>query len=222
MITLEDQKICVVGDTHGYWDLLNEFIANESPDIILQCGDFGYWPNISYFDLNLLDNGDTRIYWCDGNHESFVDIKKLTDNQVYPNVYYMKRGSVLMLPDNRRVLFIGGAYSIDRNGRTPGWDWFPDEEITQRDVYNLPDVQVDIIISHTCPREFPVDTRNDITGGKYRDSSRDALSVVLKKYRPSLWYFGHWHTTSTGFTENCRWFCMNQIPHYGCYRYLEG
>jgi len=223
-------KIIVCGDTHGNWRYLNTLINTKNPDIILQCGDFGYWPSmeeVPYEDHGYyrkknkykvcgMKNPNTKIYWCDGNHEEFSKLNEVKDNEICPNVFYMKRGSTLTLPDKRVVLFMGGGDSIDKNLRTPGYDWFPEELISQRDIYNLPDVKVDIIISHTCPTEFKVEGDSE----KYNDPSRKALSVLLKKYRPSLWYFAHWHLFKEGFDEGTKWTCLNMAGETHWWKYL--
>ena len=51
----------------------------------------------------------------------------------------------MALPDGRTVLFMGGALSVDKAWRTPGYDWFPEESITTGDLDRLPDVHVDIV-----------------------------------------------------------------------------
>ena len=150
--------IAVCGDFHAEFGKVNQFI-NSMPLIstILQCGDFGYWPrfyNFNQGNKKLIKNKNVKIYWCDGNHEDFDSIKKIENNEILPNIFYMKRGSILTLEDGRKVLFIGGAYSIDKDARIPGDTWFPEEEITQKDIYDLPDEKIDIVISHTAPTEF--------------------------------------------------------------------
>jgi len=213
-------KIIVCGDVHGCWGFLNELIKKEDPNIILQCGDFGYWPSFDMkmavdnpapyiratYKFNGIENDKTKIYWCDGNHEEFSKLNVIKNNETHPNVFYMKRGATLTLPDGRVVLFMGGAESIDKHYRIQGLDWFPEELITQKDVYNLPDIKVDIIISHTCPTEFNI---YDGLMLKCNDPSRKALSTLLEKYNPSLWYFAHWHIYAEGSYKDTKWFCLN-------------
>ena len=226
-------KIIVCGDTHGEWGYLNKLIHLKNPDIVIQCGDFGYWPGFEVKKIGLYDtqyvransyklcsgikNKNTKIYWCDGNHEDFSKLKKVKDTEICPNVFYMKRGTTLTLPDKRVVLFMGGADSIDKKYRTPGYDWFPDELISQKDIENLPDINVDIIISHTCPEEFDI---LDAARAKIYDPSRQALSYLLNKYNPSLWYFGHWHFYKEGYHNDTKWFCLNMAGLTNWWKYL--
>lgn len=222
-------KIMVVGDVHGEWGKLNDIINSHKPNMILQCGDWGFWPR--YHGRSILHNNrpriyenygvknpNTDIYWCDGNHEDHWSLAQLETNEIQPRVFYMKRGSTLELPDGRRVLFMGGANSIDKKQRTLGDDWFPDEVITQRQVMELPDVKIDIVISHTCPEEFL--PKLEINGFDDNDPSRKALSYILDRYHPSMWFFGHWHRFKQGYTARCKWTALNMASCTGWWRWL--
>lgn len=208
---MKTDRILVCGDIHGNFNHLNTFMNKHmvDTDIILQCGDFGYWPKEKFYKLQPLKNKNIKIFWCDGNHEDHNEIKRIDESgEIHPNVYYMKRGSVLVLPDGRKVLFIGGGLSIDKQYRVEGFDWFPEETITESDLINLPDDDIDIVISHTAPAEFNCIDRH--LEWMY-DRSRDALSYVLKKYRPKLWYFAHMHLYKEGVFEGCKWTCLGAI-----------
>lgn len=230
-------KIIVVGDIHTYWAKLNVIINKYSPDIILQVGDFGYWPN--FHNTTTISEGrprrnqkpwnqygirskNTKIYFCDGNHENHWELNKFKKPTIiYDNVCYMPRGSTLTLPDGRNVLFIGGAESIDKRERIIGVDWFPEEVITQKDIYNLPDINIDIIISHTCPNEFNEEVKKKFClTDKFKDPSQDALSYLLKRYKPDEWYFGHFHDSLKGQYKNTTWFLMNEIDEPYSWRWL--
>jgi hypothetical protein len=222
------KKIIIAGDIHGEWAYLNAMINRQNPNIILQCGDYGYWRkwHNTTFGVDLysgkklkpwnqygVKNRDCLIYWCDGNHEDHWAVKKdlvETGNlEMQPGIFYQPRGSTITLPDSRTVMFIGGAESIDKKERICGVDWFPDEIISYSDIETLPDCKVDIIVSHTAPREF---YENIFHKEHNNDTSMDALSLVLQKYKPALWYFGHFHTFATGKYESTRWWCLNKAP----------
>lgn len=211
-------EILVVGDIHGSWRNLNTIISRKKPDIVLQCGDFGWWPSMEInvkkahvrekWVLKGVKPGNSKVYWCDGNHEEHPDlIQDGTIKEVYDNVYHASRGSVLELPDGRNVLFVGGADSIDKQFRTPGRDWFGGENISQAEFETIMSVdkKIDIVISHTCPRSFLIiGEKND-----YFDPNRLALEEVLYKYKPTYWYFGHWHKFRTGKVDNTNWTCLS-------------
>lgn len=234
-----------IGDVHGEFSKLNAFIAQKSPDRIFSVGDFGFWAPIEenlylrYIQLN--GDGDekaareysqtecwaakikphnTKIYVAPGNHEQWTLLNEWESAhgkvpiEVFPNIFYCPKGTFLEV-DGKTILFMGGADSIDKQWRTPGYDWFPDETIKERDIIDLPDRKVDILISHTCPESilkyvlpYPDDA--------LRDPSRLALDYVFNKYRPSHIYFGHFHTYKKGaISVTSHWTCLNQIGQTG-------
>jgi len=216
--------IIVVGDLHGDWGKLNALMSKKHPEIVLQCGDFGWWPQMDIkpvlygmqkeWKLRGVKPGDSLVYWCDGNHENHWDLEKFTEpTEVYDGVNYMPRGTTLTLPDGRVVLFIGGADSVDKGYRTLGIDWYPEELIRDVDLDRaLSHARVDIVISHTCPAEFDIRGYSD---DKIGDPSRVALSRVLERYKPALWYFGHWHVNKEGKFGDTRWTALNYPGHGG-------
>lgn len=221
-------NIVIIGDIHGEFGALNSFINKKKPEIAINVGDFGYFPKWSWemhhpgkkrnkFSKIATPNiGNTKLFFVEGNHEDHESLMSLKTNEIYPNVYYMKRGSILTLPDGRNVLFMGGAKSHDKEMRTIGIDWFEGEELTQNDVLSVdPNTKIDIVISHTAPVEFEIE--KFIIGGaiKANDFSRKALSYILNTFNPSLWYFGHWHQELSGFTKGCRWTALNHIRSSG-------
>lgn len=248
---MNKQLVYIIGDLHGDWRSLNEFINKkirfnkkliseaESGDleiIFLQVGDFGWWPHahsphnkkglLGKFDqygiknqVDFLKDGHIKIYWCPGNHENWDDLDRLSDEnpsddfiEVQPYVYYATFGSVLTLANGKNVLFVGGADSIDKDQRTLGIDWWQQETIQYSDFELLPNRNdIDIIISHTCPNYFDLSEgeRNgcvtDLINNKGRDSSKFALDSIYDQYKPSQWFFGHYHWYKSGKFENCDW-----------------
>jgi hypothetical protein len=87
---LSAQLIYIVGDLHADWISVNTYIDNkirnskrvaeykkqydELEILILQAGDFGYWPHRHTVALdNRIDgikDGHIKMYWRDGNHEN--------------------------------------------------------------------------------------------------------------------------------------------------------
>jgi len=189
-------KTLITGDVHNEFGRLNDVINKKQPDNIICCGDFGYWPKFDNRGTEPLSNiklqGAEWLRWCDGNHEDFWSLAQRESDELEPGIIYMPRGSTYTLPDGRVMLFMGGAYSIDKHMRTIGIDWFPEEEIRQSDFENLPDIKVDIFITHTCPSELVLDLKKNYPD-KGAEPSNVALSQLWEIYKPSLWFFGHWH-----------------------------
>lgn len=189
-------KIIVTGDLHNEFGALNVLINRKRPDLIICCGDFGYWPRQKYAkQLSDIKNYNTKILWLDGNHEDHWAIRDRTTDELAPGIIYMPRGSTYTLPDGRNILFMGGAESIDKHYRTEGVDWFREEIISESDFRKLPhpfEKNIDIVMSHTCPLEL-VPTMRQFYSTKPAEPSNKALSEILDKFKPDLWYFGHWH-----------------------------
>ena len=104
---------------------------------------------------------------------------------------------------------MGGANSIDKEYRTPGFDWFPEEEITQADLDNCPDenTKIDIVISHTVPNSI----FNRMNLLRERESSTFALELIHKTYRPELWYFGHFHQYYEMYSDTTKFIGLDKI-----------
>jgi len=211
-------KILITGDIHNMFGRLNNVINKKKPDAIICCGDFGYWPRFNDRGTEPLSNiklqGAKWLRWCDGNHEDFESLKARKTDELEPGIIYMPRGSTYTLPDGRVILFMGGAHSIDKNMRKIGYDWFPEETIRQKDFMNLPDIKVDIFITHTCPTELvPILLKN--YPEKNYEPSNYALSELWKIYKPDLWYMGHWHQFAEGDIEGItKWTCLS-APGFG-------
>ena len=202
-------KTLIVGDVHGYFGYLNILINQKQPDLVICCGDFGYWPNVPSIKFKPKPQG-SKILWIDGNHEDHWSLRDRKTDELRKDVIYMPRGSTYTLDDGRKILFMGGADSIDKNVRRLGYDWFPEEVISQKDLENLPNEKIDIVISHTCPLELV----GEMLG--YRDKdiepSNHALSYIYNRYNPKRWYFGHWHCHKDIYLRDTKFTTLACLP----------
>lgn len=211
------KRILIAGDVHGSFSILNAAVSEHSPLMVLQCGDFGYWPD----DMHLPRDGfrdafgsQVPVHFCDGNHENWAALETLVKygyqpHYVGPGVIYQERGSTLTLPDGRVALFAGGADSIDKHTRTKGHDWFPGEVLTDADFAKFPDTRVDIVISHAAPSSvtLPAPLREDIL----YDPSRAVLQKVLERYKPALWFGAHYHVPFSQHLGDCEFRSLSPV-----------
>ena len=241
-------RILICGDMHGNWPVLTNLLHEKRSDLVLQCGDFGYFPHLEVPAINMghspksglerrydpdgrianvIDGRRVPIHWVEGNHEDHHALRarrEKGDFEVAPGIIWQPRGSTLTLLDGRIVLFMGGAKSVDWKLRKPGVSWFPKEILTEEDVAHLPE-RVDIVISHTMPNEFcffRVDERRarELGWDLSPDSSRELLSRVLRKWRPRLWFCGHFHQFLQGEHLGCRWTALPEAPRDGWWIWL--
>lgn len=229
-------KILIVGDIHTEWAPFNKLLNQKQPDIVLQCGDYGWWPHKhktkdtlyhgifdQYGVKNIHNNKTTKIYWCPGNHENWDDLdnKGIDIVEIQPFIYYCPFGTTITLSDGRNVLFCGGASSIDYDRRILGQTWWQQETISQTEIDRLPDAKIDIIISHTVPRSW-LETYPKICDSyilsdrekKYNDPSTFALDIVYEKYKPKWWFSGHFHKFYSAQIDNCKWTSLSMVNGY--------
>lgn len=218
-------KLLILGDTHCYWADLNITIAKavrQHPDIthIIQVGDFGYgWPGMKPFkaSLGFLTEAEMEIYnqaqkfWIDGNHENHDLLDK--DHGAWQSKWiHLPRGSVVSffneLGEEKRVMFFGGASSIDKPHRLPHVTWWPQESITYGQIARTLEIEkgpIDAIISHDHPISFPYSDRRYKT--PFGKTDQEMLEVLKVTYKPKFWFFGHHHFGETGVTDGTEWYC---------------
>jgi len=114
-------KVIITGDIHNEFSKLNQLISSKRPELVICCGDFGYWPDTHWATpmSNIKPQG-AKILWCDGNHENHWELKKREKDEIVPDVIYMPRGSTYTIEDGRVIMFMGGADSIDKHQRIIG------------------------------------------------------------------------------------------------------
>ena len=212
--------IYAIGDVHGNFESLNTFINKKYPDIILQCGDNAYYWNEPK--LGRIKSQNTKIYFVPGNHENWdMFEERIGRHGKYPvevekNIFMCPIGSTLKIND-KIILFVGGANSIDKQYRIPTVSWWSQEILNYNDFEYISDniEKADIVISHTVPEYFNV-------GSQYTDNindpTRKILNLIQYKYNPELWLAGHWHTYLTGRYNNTNCFILNMINEINWYK----
>lgn len=178
---------------------------------IVQLGDFGYT-----FDSNLLASigawlmrdESHKWYWLDGNHDQhdYIEnvIMKDRDGTIpiahfHDRMYYCPRGSIVDIGD-KVCMFMGGAYSIDKNMRHAGTEWWPQEMIRESDLerafMNVTDESIDVVFSHdTPPTEFIEEElyRSGYKSDRNSAHNRQMLGALVNVVRPRDLYHGHYH-----------------------------
>ena len=226
--------IYFMGDTHGDFRELNKLLeTTTNKDYILICGDFGYWRKskfkmgLGWFHDDIINTNNTKIYWCDGNHEDHVELDYLVKEhgfenpiEIKKNIFYCPRGSSLTLPNEENVLFMGGAMSTDKEVLMSYFDWFTQEVLSNSDIRRIPENKhYDIVVSHTCPKMCCSRMAFEI-GLAYTDrpdGSCDALQYIFEEYKPKKWFFGHWHVGRSFEQEGCQFTALNMSGKKGHY-----
>lgn len=217
-ITELDSEVIVLGDIHGNMlpleRTINYAIKNNIKSII-QIGDFGVDRVYSYITNKLVEN-EITLYFIAGNHEhwdvldSYVEYNKIDNNKKVTdpvkfadNVFYLPTGAEINIGDKTAVV-VGGAASIDKNFRTPGYDWFPQETISDNDVkmFMNNDKQYDIIFSHDAPQSVDIPEGAFTPGAelafgkdilKYCENNRYRFEQIYEVVQPEHLFHGHYH-----------------------------
>lgn len=215
--------ICITGDTHGEVSRL-QLIQNQNllkpEDYLIVAGDFGFVfygggrdPISGLTDdekLDMLAEMPFNILFVDGNHERFPDLGQYpvtvwNGGKVHflrPNVVHLMRGQVYEI-EGQRILAMGGGFTIDGYRRTPGRDWWPDNELPTDEEYaeawaNLAahDNRVDVIISHAAPDQtMEMLRQRQFFSDRYTEEMRlnCFLEDIRCKVAHTYYYFGHLH-----------------------------
>lgn len=218
VITAPDPKVLMLaGDWHGneLWaERVIRYASSRGVDTIVQLGDFGYWLDdhetssyLATVDSELAAAG-IRLFWLDGNHEDHTRRADWLNTAAHSNVRYLPRGHRWTWW-GKRWMSVGGAMSVDRRYRIEGESWWPQEELTDADVdHAMREGEVDLIVSHDCPRGVDIpgvgpDTKGGVRGSWPPDillaaqDHRDKLARICGSTQPSRLFHGHYHIPYT-------------------------
>lgn len=207
-------KTLVLGDAHGQFRLLNKLIHKRLPDRgleydnVLLLGDVGIGFN-SKEELPPFMS-EKHIYFIRGNHDNPDKVKNLPGFWKSGNWNYVPDGTI-----KDGVLYVGGAWSIDWKWRTPGLDWWFNEELNDEEQDKIfqavtdYDDEIHTVISHDAPMSlYPQLGVHNAQPSKttwFLEELRQNYLIGPK--RPSNWYFGHHHkkfsTTLGGVLYRC-------------------
>ena len=199
-----------IGDVHGLFARY-EKIIKEHPDTI-QVGDMGVgfrrWPHGEWEANPPYDKMvHSRARFIRGNHDNpFICAH---------HSQCIKDGHVEKFPDGRVVMFIGGALSIDKDYRIEDYSWWPEEELSQKCMWEIAkryeDVRPDVMVTH----DIPVAAIQNLLPISHHlwDSSRTQqfLQALWNTHKPKLWVHGHHHISSDKVLEGTRFVCLAEL-----------
>ena len=215
---MKDKKLVrLVGDIHGkIYDYRSYALVTGvrgrqivQPEYSVQVGDFG----IGFFSPFWHEK---EIEWqkqhpqhrfIRGNHDDPAKCKTMPG--------YIEDGTV-----ENDVMYIGGAWSIDHAWRTPGIDWWPDEELSYEELDKLVtkfgQVKPRVVISHDCPTEVAWEmflSKGLGLGGNEQIKTRtgEALQAMFDIHKPEFHFFGHWHNTRRMNIKGTEFQCLGEL-----------
>jgi hypothetical protein len=192
--------ITLIGDVHGKYDRYHKIIRQtDRYPYTLQIGDFGF----KYDTLNNVDPEKHKI--LGGNHDNYAALPGMP--------HYLGDYGHSSL-NGMKFFFYRGAYSIDRQYRTIGIDWWENEEVEiesfmkARELYR--EVKPDLVISHDCPEgisPYLLDPWSKI----YQNKTGWALQELFNIHQPKLWRFGHYHKKWSMDVNGTNFKCLDEL-----------
>lgn len=208
-------RVLVVGDTHGDMAWVAKTViptaVQRQCSRIMQLGDFGFGfsgdlraarAELATLSALLMEAG-VDLTFLPGNHEHHPTLTRLAhmsllgervNDDGHPElakrVFYTGRVSVWHWA-GVRCAALGGATSLDKDIRTPGVDWFPEEQLSQADLERAWRFgRADVLFSHDGPPNVPFDF---LIPNQESDIHRRLVGDTARMLAPQRWYHGHYH-----------------------------
>jgi len=198
-----------IGDVHGKYDRYKKLIKSAPESV--QVGDMGvgfYRPDMTRctnppYDTMLRNNAE----FIRGNHDNPSACK--THSQ------WISDGSTRTIGSSK-VMFVGGAKSIDIGRRIEGLTWWKDEELSHIEFNSIVETYLkykpDVMITHDCPEQVAA-LLNDSFKLEFPSITRQALEVMFEFHKPSLHIFGHWHHSFRMNIYGTEFICLAELEH---------
>ena len=216
-------RILVAGDTHGnlgWISTIAKLAARHGCTGIVQLGDFGFWSdkktrhtpvlNEHFLDAVATDLACYGVWMrvVDGNHDAHPLVLERFHPGAYPTEPVSVRSGLLDWATRGsrwewagvRFGALGGAVSIDKRMRTPGWSWWATEMIWPEDVERLGTGALDVLCTHEAPEgvgqpgvdfvQLPIRLLQEEADSR---ACRRLVEQARQATRPALLLHGHHH-----------------------------
>lgn len=192
--------ITLIGDVHGKYKRYHEIIReHDRHPYTVQLGDFG-------FDYETLKNVDPKHHvFIGGNHDNYDKVNSVP--HYLGDFGYMNINGI-------DFFYYRGAWSIDRQYRTIGIDWWEQEEnkveafMQARELYRS--IKPDIVLTHDCP-ETIVPYLLPPYSRVYQNSTGYFLQELFNIHQPKIWRFGHYHVRWTKNINGTNFRCLDEL-----------
>lgn len=187
----------IIGDVHQEYKHYLRII--DGATYSLQLGDLGF----NYTRLKGLDISRHRA--IRGNHDNYR-----TSHPIFLGSY----GTYTA--ETKTIFYVGGAWSIDKQYRTPGINWFLDEELSPSSLAEATklygELKPSMVVSHDCPLaivQYVADPQ--FSASPIETRTNKALQAMLDIHCPDLWIFGHYHTRKTIKHKGTTFECLDMV-----------
>lgn len=205
--------IYITGDTHRDFSQIYK-LEKDTDNMLIVLGDVGINYYLNEEDKNYkeyLKKLKLKLFCVRGNHEerpenisTYKEVEmfggKVFIEEEYSNLIFAKDGEIYNI-DGKKILVIGGAYSVDKQYRLlHGYKWFKDEQLTKKEMDTILEKvkgkHFDIVLTHTCPYKY--EPREVFMQGLDQSKVDKSMEHFLDKIEENInydkWYCGHYHT----------------------------
>lgn len=232
------KMILTSGDWHGEWNTIISVLKDKNIDncTLIQVGDFGVGFERKTKEIarlkflnKFLKTKKINLYAIRGNHDDPAYFTGKDETLKFSNIKLVPDYSIIRIED-RNVLFIGGAISIDRKynssvtdfygnpwkGRKQGINYWADEGIVFKEDILRSIKGVDTIITHSSPafvyphtkigaeKWFKNDEGLEEELHRERSSLSDAYFILKQNNEIKDWHYGHFHDSHMEEFENTK------------------
>lgn len=190
-----------IGDIHGELFSYMPIIDGAAGFGSVQVGDFGVGFLRDYEFMDSLHE-DGRHKFIRGNHDDPELCKE--------RVGWIEDGHY---DEECDIFYVGGAWSIDWKLRTPGYTWWPEEELSDDEFEEIAKkyaaCKPRVMVTHDCPTDVAFKFFIEGTAKpQYKTRTAEWLEHMLDLHRPEVWLFGHWHMDRDEVIDGTRFVCL--------------
>lgn len=201
-------KLTLIGDVHGKFGRYKTILENlKNPSV--QLGDMG----VGFY----YRRGDDLVAYANPPYDAMVNGGHRFERGNHDNPHVCQRHSQ-WIPDGtveNDVMFVGGAVSIDKDMRTEGLDYWPEEELSYEELQRIIDIYLvakpRIMLTHECPESvapaYPMHYAKD----QFPSRTRQAFQVMFEMHQPQYWVHGHWHIRMFHEVNGTQFMCLEEL-----------
>lgn len=200
----------LIGDCHGYYDRYMKIISQSTNSV--QIGDMGVGFRNHHGEVTGNPPYDVMV----ANNARFIRGNHDNPGVCRNHKQWIPDGHMETTPNGTRIMYIGGALSIDKHMRTEGYNWWPDEELSyyalDRIMQDYIKFKPDIMITHECPNFVAYQISR---GNLYEDDSitRKAFDNFWEAHQPTYHFFGHWHQNWQYTEGKTKFICIDELNY---------
>jgi hypothetical protein len=191
--------IYLLGDIHGDVDAaLSAYSRLESDDVLIQMGDCGF---ADAYEQLFAATDPKKFKVLGGNH----DHPALFDYE-----HFLGDFGLIEHP-KYKIGFCRGAYSIDKNLRIEGRDWWPEEELSRDRANEFLDFYVrekpTVMLTHAAPLFCLPHLVSFVH--PVHSFTEQLFEYVWHKHQPALWIHAHYHVSHIYEVDGTRFVSLN-------------